>query len=253
MSLVETPPIAAMPAAMIARFRRKRRAALATPVLLLAYFVYVFFAFDMTGIAARARLDNAAILLADFWSHKTHVTRDNRSGAVTVAIEGEAKGTYPQGRLPAWVTQAGGITRIDLGQGHVVTYEGTAARYEVPGYGVIAVRPDAGGIALDLPPGPQPDWISASGTRLDVTTAQGRFSVTRNRTEVFRYQPRGGSCSSSRSTAPIPGWGRFRRWRRSGANGWTRRAPTSSAWRRISGPTRCGGTATWPGHCSRPC
>ena len=66
----------------------------------------------------RARLDNAAILLSDFWSHKTHVTRDNRSGNVVVAIEGEAKGTYPPGMLPDWVTTAGTTTTIDLGTGH---------------------------------------------------------------------------------------------------------------------------------------
>ena len=34
--------------------------------LILAYLVYIFVGFDMAGLAARARLDNAAILLADF-------------------------------------------------------------------------------------------------------------------------------------------------------------------------------------------
>ncbi len=177
------------PTAMIALFRRKRMVAFSLPALILAYFVYVFLAFDLPGIAARARLDNAAILVNDFWNYKTHVTRDNRNGAVTVAIEGEAKGAYPSGQLPDWVTQSGGITRINLGQGHVVTYEGAGARYEVPGYGTIAITPEAGKLALSLPPGDVPSWISVSDTRVDVTTDAGRFSVTRNRTEVFRYQP----------------------------------------------------------------
>lgn len=179
----------ATPTATIARFRSKRLIAFSLPALILVYFVYVFFAFDLPGIAARARLDNAAILLNDFWNYKTHVTRDNRNGEVTVAIEGEAKGAYPPGQLPDWVTRTDGVTRIDLGRGHVVTYEGAGARYEVPGYGTITIAPEAGKLVLSLPPGDVPGWISVSDTRVDVTTAAGRFSFTRNRTEVFRYQP----------------------------------------------------------------
>jgi phosphonate transport system permease protein len=79
---------------MTQRFRTKRLIAFATPAVILAYFTYIFFAFDVAGLASRARLDNAAILLSDFWSYKTHVTRDNASGDLTVAIEGEKKGTY---------------------------------------------------------------------------------------------------------------------------------------------------------------
>ena len=40
-------------------------------------------------------MDNAAILLARLLVHKTHVTRDNRSGDVVVAIEGEGEGHLP--------------------------------------------------------------------------------------------------------------------------------------------------------------
>jgi phosphonate transport system permease protein len=49
------------------------------PAVILAYLIYIFFAFDMPGLAERARMDNAAILVADSYSYKTHVTRDNRS------------------------------------------------------------------------------------------------------------------------------------------------------------------------------
>ena len=85
-------------------FTRKRRLALAVPAAILAYLIYAAISFDIAGLVGRARFDNAAILLGDFWSHKTHVTRDNRSGDVAVAIEGENKGTYPTGTAPAWVT-----------------------------------------------------------------------------------------------------------------------------------------------------
>jgi hypothetical protein len=48
----------------------------------------VFVAFDVLGLAQRARLDNAAILVSDSWSYRTHVTRDNRDGEIVVAIDG---------------------------------------------------------------------------------------------------------------------------------------------------------------------
>jgi len=169
-----------------ALFTRKRRIAFAVPGLILVYLVYIFFAFDLPGLASRARMDNAAILLSDFWSHKTHVTRDNRSGDVSIAIEGEAKGTYPAGMSPDWVTQDGDVTRIDLEDGHEVVFDAAGARYTVPGYGVIdiAVTDD---ILILTAPDPLPDWINASDTRVAVTTDNGRFSYTRSRTEVFRY------------------------------------------------------------------
>ena len=171
-----------------ARFARRRHLAFAIPLLILTYLTYTFFAFDLPGLAARARLDNAAILLSDFWSHKTHVTRDNRSGKVTVAIEGEAKGTYPADMLPDWVTSDGEVTRIDLGSGHLITYDGTGARYFVPGYGTIDIRPVDGKVALTAPL-PLPDWINASDTKVSVTTGAGRFSYSRSKVETFKYQP----------------------------------------------------------------
>ena len=173
---------------MTGTFRRKRMVAFAVPAVILAYLVYVFFAFDLPGLAARARMDNAAILLADFWSHKTHVTRDNRSGDLTVAIEGEAKGTYPAGMLPDWVAVTGDVTRIDLGGGHLVTYDPAGARYDVPGYGAIEIRPEGGRLALTAPE-PLPDWINAAPNRVSVTTDAGRFAYTRSKVETFRYEP----------------------------------------------------------------
>ncbi|MGB8812015.1 MAG: phosphonate ABC transporter, permease protein PhnE [Paracoccaceae bacterium] len=170
------------------RFRAKRLLAFATPVVILAYFTYIFFAFDVAGLAARARLDNAAILLSDFWSYKTHVTRNNQSGELTVAIEGEGKGTYPDGQMPEWVAVQNGVTTITLGQGHIVTYDDAGAHFVVPGYGTIKVRGKDGKVELTAPQ-PLPTWINASDTRVSVTTDQGRFAYTRSKVETFRYQP----------------------------------------------------------------
>ena len=177
-----------LPALMIARFRTKRRIAFAVPVVIVAYLTYIFISFDVAGLAARARMDNAKILLSDFWSYKTHVTRDNASGNLTVAIEGEKKGTYAPGDLPEWVTVQGNTTTIDLEDGYLVTYDSAGARFVVPGYGVIDIRPDGEKLLLDAPL-PLPDWINVSDTRISVTTDQGRFAYSRSKVETFRYQP----------------------------------------------------------------
>ena len=68
-------------------FRRRRLTALAVPVLILFYLIYTAISFDVVGLAQKANLNNAKILLSDFVSYKTHVTRNNRDGVVTVAIE----------------------------------------------------------------------------------------------------------------------------------------------------------------------
>ena len=169
-------------------FARKRRMAIAVPIVILAYLIYAAISFDVSTLVQRARFDNAAILLSDFWSHKTHVTRDNRTGDLTVAIEGENKGTYPPGMLPDWVTVAGDVTTIDLGTGHVVTYDDAGARFVVPGYGTIDIRP-VGGKPVLTAPEPVPDWISVSENKISVTTDAGRFSYSRSKVETFKYEP----------------------------------------------------------------
>ena len=169
-------------------FARRTRLAFAIPAAIIAYLIYAAISFDVASLVQRARMDNAAILLGDFWSHKTHVTRDNRSGEVVVAIEGEGKGTYPPGMLPDWVTIAGDVTTVDLGQGHVVTYDDAGARFVVPGYGTIDIRPEGGKPVLTAPE-PIPDWISVGENRVSVTTDAGRFNYSRSKVETFKYQP----------------------------------------------------------------
>ncbi|MBK1634458.1 phosphonate ABC transporter, permease protein PhnE [Rhodovulum adriaticum] len=158
------------------------------PVAILAYLAYIAVAFDFAGVAERARADNARALVADSYSYKTHVTRDNRSGEVTVAIEGERKGTYAPDTPPAWVAQQDDRTVIDLGDGHVVTFIGDDGfSYDIPGYGVIeGTISRARGVQNNLGDD-VPDWISVSKNRLAITTDAGRVTVTRNKTEVFRY------------------------------------------------------------------
>ena len=174
--------------AAAALIRRKRLLALSVPAVLLAYFVYVFFAFDLPGLAERARMDNARTLLSDTWSYKTHVTRDNRTGEVTVAKEGERRGAYPDGAPPDWVTIDGATAEIALPDGHRVTFgPDDTATYHHPDFGPIEVRAGRPIELLNLAEAELPDWVSYSRSRINITTEAGRMSVTRNRTEVFRY------------------------------------------------------------------
>lgn len=90
---------------------RKRFVAFVVPILITAYLAYIFVAFDVIGLAQRANVENARSLVADSYSYKTHVTRDNRNGEISVSIEGERKGRYESGTSPSWVTM-GPTTRV---------------------------------------------------------------------------------------------------------------------------------------------
>lgn len=169
-----------------ALFARKKLISMGLPLLVLAYLAYVFFAFDVPGLYERASLERGQTLVRDSYSYKTHVTRDNRNAAVTVAIEGERKGAYPQGDAPDWV-RLGETTRIDLGDGHIVTFGPELVTYDIPGYGLVTTQPGRSGVNADLPAGDVPEWISASKNRLAIKTDAGRLTVTRNRSEVFKY------------------------------------------------------------------
>ena len=174
--------------AMERLFQRKKMVTFGAFAGILLYLVYVFFAFDVPGLWQRASAENARALIADTVSYKVHVTRDNRSGEVTSAIEGSRKGRYPEGTAPDWV-EMGETTVIDLGDGHVVTYGPETITYDIPGYGLVSATPTRQGIVQDYPAGDLPDWINASKNRVAIETEAGRLTVTRNRTEVFRYFP----------------------------------------------------------------
>nr|WP_245840644.1 phosphonate ABC transporter, permease protein PhnE [Puniceibacterium sediminis] len=160
------------------------------PLLVLVYLVYIFFAFDGPRVFAEANGDNGKILMADMVSYKVHVTRDNGSGAVEIAVEGERKGRYPEGSSPDWV-ETGAETVVDLGSGYLVTLSGTSdMRFDIPNYGtVIASASRSGGVEATFPDGPIPDWINAARNRVAITTPEGRVNITRSRTEVLRYFP----------------------------------------------------------------
>ena len=171
-----------------ALFSRKRLFAVGLPGVILAYFVYIFFAFDLPGLAQRANWDNAVTLASDSWSYKTHVTRDNASGEMAYAVEGERKGAYPDGQRPDWVTGNEVIT-VDLGGGTLVRLlPDRRTEVEIPGFGLIAAQAEGREITTNLTDD-MPDWISASSRRVGITTPEGRVTITGSKTEVFNYFP----------------------------------------------------------------
>ncbi len=76
-------------AAAVAQFHRKKLAAVTVPLVIAAYFAYIFVSFDVAGLSERINVDNARTLVSDSYSYKTHVAQDNRDGSVTVSSEGE--------------------------------------------------------------------------------------------------------------------------------------------------------------------
>ncbi|MEP5152237.1 phosphonate ABC transporter, permease protein PhnE [Planktotalea sp.] len=171
-----------------ALFLRKRLMGFGIPTAILLYFAYIFVAFDFAGLAQRANFDNAVTLASDSWSHKVHVTRDNRSGEVTYAIEGERKGRYPDGQRPDWVS-GDEVTTIDLGTEHIVRYlPNSRTEISIPGFPLIEVQAEGRSVTSNLPE-QMPDWISASERRIAIKTPEGRITMTGARTEVFNYFP----------------------------------------------------------------
>lgn len=185
--LIGSTDVAGLKGEVTRLFLRRRAFAFAVPALIVAYLAYVAIAFDLSGLASRARMDNAGILIADMVSYKVHVTRDNRVGRTTVAIEGETKGTYGDGQWPGWVVREGGATVVTLDNDSIVRFDPDAVRFEIPGYGFLKMVQDRSGIILDTPDGEIPDWINASSARVTATRPEGRLTVTKTRAELFRY------------------------------------------------------------------
>ncbi|MGB0555753.1 MAG: phosphonate ABC transporter, permease protein PhnE [Paracoccaceae bacterium] len=181
-----TPDITHLQAAATHSISRKKFGMFSAMVMLIVYGVYIVISFDILGLSQRASLDNAKILIRDSYSYKVHVTRDNRNGEMSVKIEGETKGTYKNGTSPEWVS-LGTQTVVDLENEHIVTFGETNVTYDVPGFGRIWAEPSRKGVEVSLPDGEFPGTLNQSKNRLTITTEAGRLTVTRNRTEVFRY------------------------------------------------------------------
>jgi phosphonate transport system permease protein len=103
---------------------------------------------------------------------------------VVTAIDGDVRYSY----TADWVKTQDNVTQIDLGHGNLVTYDAQGARYQVPGYGTVEITVTGEKLALNAPQ-PLPDWISASDSRVSVTTPVGRFIYTKSKVETQRFFP----------------------------------------------------------------
>ncbi len=171
-------------------FRRKRMTTFTVLLAVVAYLAYIFVAFDIPGLWQRANAENAKTLVADAYSYKTHVTMNNRNSEITVSIEGDRKARYTEENEPDWVSRSDETTEIDLGDGHLVTFAPNFITFDVPDFGLMTFEVSRSqGVIQTYPVDADqlPDWISASKNRVGITTDAGRLSVTRNRSEVFRY------------------------------------------------------------------
>lgn len=234
---------ATLHAATVAQFHLKKRAAVALPLIILAYFAYIFVSFDVAGLSERINVDNARTLVSDSYSYKTHVAQDNRNGSLTISVEGERKGEYPEGTAPDWVS-LGDATVVDLGEGHIITL-GAQVSYDIPGYGLVTARPDGTGVNAVFPDGNLPDYINASKNRVMIETDAGRFTITRARAEVFKYSL-GWELFFFTLDSPYYDMGPAQL----AAKVYSGEAVPSG---KNFGPTRCGGTGMCFGRCLKRC
>jgi len=153
---------------------------------ILAYFVYAWEAFEMSELLEEVRPRNAVLLGTDAVMHKVHVTRSNRTGELTIAVEGERTATYTE--PPEWVSLAEDRAEIDLGEGYRAVIDGPQVSLFAPGYGEIVARATEDGVTAQVPPGPLPDWARVADYKVDLRPAvERRVQITRSKIEVHRY------------------------------------------------------------------
>jgi phosphonate transport system permease protein len=168
-------------------YLRKRFVSFGIPSIIVLYLIYIIITFDVINVAKSASATNARTLIGDSYSYKTHVRRDNRSSDISIKIEGEKKGAYPEGMTPQWVNFTSLGANVDLGGGHVIIFDDGFVTYDIPNYGQVWAKPSRRGVETRLPEGEFPGQINASKNRVAITTDHGRLTITRNNTEVFKY------------------------------------------------------------------
>ena len=124
-------------------------------------------------------------LVADTVGHKIHVERDNRTGDLEVAIEGERRGVFPAERVPDWIA-VGETTRHRSGRPATRSATCPTGRWSttfpVSAPSPALPPPRADGVQVTWPdsldPEDLPDWISVSRNNLRILTEEGRLTVT---------------------------------------------------------------------------
>lgn len=177
-----------LPAAVDQLMRRKRLISIGLPLAIIAYLVIIYFALGIPSAFDKAKWKNGSILIADSMSYKTILERSNRSGQVKVSIENEKSGTYDEDNWPDWIARDGEIIDITLDGEVTVVINDDKVTLDVPDYGVISTIVSRRGLDISYPgEGTSPAWVNASKTRLTATLPDGRLTITKSKTSVFRY------------------------------------------------------------------
>ncbi|MEJ8474154.1 phosphonate ABC transporter, permease protein PhnE [Roseibium algae] len=175
-------------ATVLGQIRKRTAFAIGLPFIVLAYFAYTWFAFDVPTLLERAQPNRAVILATDAVAYKVHVTKDMRRGGLSVAIEGERTATFPEGTAPDWVDIDGDNAVIDLSDGYLIEIVGKTMNFTVPDYGIIKVTATKTGVETVLPSGPVPDWVKDDPRKFDARpTLDRRVQVTKTKIEVHNY------------------------------------------------------------------
>ena len=178
-----------LPAAVEHLMRRKRLISIGLPLAIIAYLIIIYFALGIPSAFDKAKWKNGSVLIADSMSYKTILERSNRSGQVKVSIENEKSGTYGDNHWPDWIARDGEIIDVTLDGNVTVVIDDDSVTLDVPDYGVISTTVSRRGLDISYPDGGAPPaWVNASKTRLTATLPNGRLTITKSKTTVFKYE-----------------------------------------------------------------
>jgi phosphonate transport system permease protein len=168
--------------------RRNSLVIIAATLAVAVYLVYVFIAFDVSGLIAKSQPRRATLLATDAVAHKIHVTQFFRGDTRTVvAVEGERTATYDT--PPEWVRMSADATAVDLGGGYHVEIRDRQIIMETPDVGLIRASLTGSGVETQLPEGQSPpEWLRSTAAKFDARPTIGRrVQMSRTRVEVHRY------------------------------------------------------------------
>jgi phosphonate transport system permease protein len=168
--------------------RRNSLMVIAATLGAVVYLVYVFFAFDVPSLIAKAQPMRATLLATDAVAHKVHVTKFFRGDTkTTIAVEGERTATYDA--PPEWVRMSDNATSVDLGGGYHVEIIDRQITMDIPNYGSVLVKRVGDRIVTQLPDGQSPpEWLRFTSTKFDARPTIGRrVQMSKSRVEVHRY------------------------------------------------------------------
>lgn len=133
--------------------RTSRRASLiplGMIALALIYLIYAWFSFDMGKVFGSADGERSLILSRDSFHYKYQMEYSQRRDELSITVEGNRDTeTVDTGKTPAWVTRQNGVTRVDLGDGHVAKFGDGFLDYTAPDGTLYEIRTTDEGVTVN--------------------------------------------------------------------------------------------------------